>query len=123
MRLSGQENDTQGSLARCLGPSVESGALGDDGTADDRTDEPISGMEQSRTVSNVGATRFEQPAISPGKMEVRVFGGAESGAVQAGRRPDPVLDMVAARWPTLTAEQRLAIVEIATAEEPAIRHG
>jgi len=26
MRLTGQENDTQGSLARCLGPSVESGA-------------------------------------------------------------------------------------------------
>jgi hypothetical protein len=71
---------------------------------------------------SMGDIGLEHPAFPTGKMEVRVLGGAESGAVQADRRPDPVLELVAARWPSLTAEQRLAIVGIATAEEPAIRH-
>ena len=44
----------------CLGPSVDPGASGGDGTGNFRTDEPNSGMEQSHTRSNVGATRFER---------------------------------------------------------------
>jgi hypothetical protein len=71
----------------------------------------------------VGDIGLEHPTFPPGKIEVRVLGGAESGAVQADRRPDPVLDLVAARWPSLTAEQRLAIVAIITTAEPAICHG
>jgi hypothetical protein len=50
-------------VAWSRGPSVESGAQGGDGTGDGRTDEPISRMVQSRTVSDVGATGFE-PATS-----------------------------------------------------------
>jgi hypothetical protein len=39
-----------------LGPSVDPGASGGNGTGNFRTDEPDSGMEQSHTRSNVGAT-------------------------------------------------------------------
>lgn len=53
-------HDNQGAPACCRGPSVEPGAEGGDGTGDVRTDEPISGMVRFRTVSNVGATRFER---------------------------------------------------------------
>jgi len=49
-------HDNQGAPVCCRGPSVEPGAEGGDGTGDCRTDEPISGMVQFRTVSNVGAT-------------------------------------------------------------------
>ena len=56
----GGDHDTQTASARCGGPSDETGASGGDGTGICRTDETISGMEQSRTVSNVGATRFER---------------------------------------------------------------
>ena len=56
-------HDNQAAPACCRGPSVESGAQGGDGTGNFRTDEPDSGMEQSRTRSNVGATGFE-PATS-----------------------------------------------------------
>jgi hypothetical protein len=47
-------HDNQGAAACCRGPSVESGAQGGDGTGDGRTDEPISGMVQFRTVSESG---------------------------------------------------------------------
>ena len=60
VRASGSEHDNQGPSARCRGPSVDSGASGGDGTGNFRTDEPDSGMEQSHTGSNVGATRFER---------------------------------------------------------------
>ena len=53
-------HDNQGAPVCCRGPSVEPGAEGGDGTGDGRTDEPISGMVQFRTVSDVGATRFER---------------------------------------------------------------
>jgi hypothetical protein len=53
-------HNKQGAPACCRGPSVEPGAEGGDGTGDGRTDEPISGMVPFRTVSNVGATRFER---------------------------------------------------------------
>ena len=56
----GGDHDTQTAPACCGGPSDETGASGGDGTGICRTDETISGMEQSRTVSNVGATRFER---------------------------------------------------------------
>jgi len=56
-------HEKQGAPACCRGPSVEPGAEGGDGTGDGRMDEPISGMVQFRTVSNVGATGFE-PATS-----------------------------------------------------------
>ena len=56
-------HDNQGAPACRRGPSVEFGAQGGDGTGDGRTDEPISGMVQFRTVSDVGATGFE-PATS-----------------------------------------------------------
>ena len=56
-------HDNQGAPACCRGPSVEPGAEGGDGTGDVRTDEPISGLVQFRTVSDVGATGFE-PATS-----------------------------------------------------------
>ena len=50
----------QGVLVWCLAPLVESGAEGGDGVLDGIPDGPISGMVQFRTVSNVGATRFER---------------------------------------------------------------
>ena len=49
-------HDNQGAPACCRGPSVEPGAEGGDGTGDGRTDEPISGMEQTHALDNVGAT-------------------------------------------------------------------
>jgi hypothetical protein len=57
---SGGEHENQAPPACCRGPSVDPGASGGDGTGNFRTDEPNSGMEQSRTRSNVGATRFER---------------------------------------------------------------
>ena len=59
----GASHDNQGAPACCRGPSVESGAQGGDGTGEGRTDEPVSGMVQFRTVNDVGATGFE-PATS-----------------------------------------------------------
>jgi len=56
-------HDDQGFPACCRGPSVEPGAQGGDGTGDGRTDEPVSGFVQFRTVGDVGATGFE-PATS-----------------------------------------------------------
>jgi len=38
------------------GPAAERGSFGGDGTANNRPDEPNSGLEQTHTVSNVGAT-------------------------------------------------------------------
>jgi hypothetical protein len=47
-----------------------------------------------------------------------VEGGAESGALrpeaEAAGGLDPALALLSRRWPTLTPEQRLAILEIAT---------
>ena len=57
------EHDSLEAPACCRGPSDEPCASGGDGTGKDRTDEPISGMGQSHTVSDVGATGFE-PATS-----------------------------------------------------------
>jgi hypothetical protein len=85
-------------------------------------DEPISGMVQFRTVSNVGATGFEQPSILSGKPGIVIPGGAECGALPAGSAgstpdaglaggADALLALVIEAWPTLTAEERLAIVE------------
>ena len=60
VRAVGGEHNTQGPPACCRGPAVDFGASGGDDTGNFRTDEPNSGMEQSRTRSNVGATRFER---------------------------------------------------------------
>jgi hypothetical protein len=53
-------HDKQGPPACCRAPVVDFGGSGGDDTGNFRTDEPNSGMEQSRTESNVGATRFER---------------------------------------------------------------
>ena len=63
VRAVGGDHNTQGAPACCRGPAVDFGASGGDDTGNFRTDEPNSGMEQSRTRSNVGATGFE-PATS-----------------------------------------------------------
>ena len=56
-------NNTHSDPACCRGPAAERGSFGGDGTANNRPDEPNSGLEQTHTVSNVGATGFE-PATS-----------------------------------------------------------
>lgn len=83
---------------------------------------PYAGMVQSRTVSDVGATGFEQHAILLGKPGNVIPGGAECGAlptesalstptVGPNGGADPLLALVIEAWPTLTAEDRLAVVE------------
>jgi hypothetical protein len=72
--------------------------------------------------NRVGATGFEQPPILSGKPGVVIPGGAESGALPADSPAltpntgpaggaDPLLDLVIEAWPTLTADERLAIIE------------
>ena len=67
----------------------------------------------------MGDIGSELPADSPGGIEISVVGGAESGALrpeaEAAGGLDPALALVSLRWPTLTPEQRLSILEIATA--------
>jgi hypothetical protein len=67
----------------------------------------------------MGNTGFELPAFRSGEIEIGIIRGAESGALRPGTEPvgrlDPALALVARRWPTLTAEQRLAILEIIAA--------
>jgi hypothetical protein len=93
-------HDTQGAPACCRGPSVEPGASGADGTGNGRTDEPVSGMVQSRTVSNVGAT-VPSPRItgtpstlprwpSSRNTSIRRGRGAEAGGAGGGRTNDQV---------------------------------
>ena len=78
----------------------------------------------SRTVKRkkVGATGFEQQPILSGKPGNVIPGGAECGALpadSAASKPDagpaggadPLLALVIEAWPTLTAEDRLAVVE------------
>lgn len=64
----------------------------------------------------MGSTGFELPADSPSEIEIGIVGGAESGAYRpeadAAGGLDPALALVLRRWPTLTAEQRLAVLEI-----------
>jgi len=71
---------------------------------------------------NVGATRFEQQSILSGKPGKVIPGGAECGALPADSAAstpddglaggaDPLLALVIEAWPTLTAEDRLAVVE------------
>lgn len=71
--------------------------------------------------NRVGATGFEQPPFHSGKPEGRNSGGAECGAraeaSPLGRPRDPLLRLVVRRWQRLTAEQCLAIIKIATAQE------
>ncbi len=103
----------------CLGPSVDSGASGGDGTEIFRTVEPDSGMEQSRTGSNVGATRFEQPQDFTKKIDIRVFRGAESGAQSPPADVDPLLAVIVSAWPRLTHEQRIRVIEAAMVDPAA----
>ena len=64
----------------------------------------------------MGDIGSEPPADSPYDNEIGIPGGAESGAlrpkVEAAGGLDPALALVLRRWPTLTAEQRLAVLEI-----------
>lgn len=59
----------------------------------------------------MGDIGLARPQSSPAKIHIAAIGGAQSGA----REPDPALAFVSRQWPDLTAEQRLRIVEIATA--------
>jgi hypothetical protein len=71
----------------------------------------------------MGDIGFELPRETPGETGIGIIGGAESGALPADPPPaeakdrprDPLLRLVVRRWRRLTAEQCLAIVEIATA--------
>jgi hypothetical protein len=73
----------------------------------------------------VGSTGFEDTSFSSEKAKGVDSGGAECGAFPAdppaaaakGRPRDPLLRLVVRRWRRLTAEQCLAIVKIATAQE------
>jgi hypothetical protein len=56
-------NNTHSALACCQGPTAEPGSFGGDGTENNRPDESTSEVEQTHTVSNVGATGLE-PATS-----------------------------------------------------------
>jgi hypothetical protein len=64
----------------------------------------------------VGSTGSELPPSSPGKTTIEERSGAESGALrpeaEAAGGLDPALALVLRRWPTLAAEQRLAVLEI-----------
>ena len=67
----------------------------------------------------MGSTGFEDTVFPSGKTAIAPTGGAESGAREpepaAGPGLDPGLAFVSRQWPALTVEQRLRIVEIATA--------
>jgi integrase len=63
----------------------------------------------------VGSTGFELPQSFPGKTTIEEPGGAESGALPAWPGADPLLAMVVEAWPSLPADQRLAVVEIIAA--------
>ena len=80
----------------------------------------------------MGNTGFERTTFHPGKTGGGQTGGAESGAVLPEATPadglDPTLALVVRRWPMLTAEQRLAVLEIiaagvATGAEPGAEPG
>ena len=84
--------------------------------------DPSFAMVSFCTVRKVGATRFEQQLILSGKPGNVIPGGAECGALPADSAPstpdagpaggaDPLLALVIEAWPTLTAEDRLAVVE------------
>ena len=70
----------------------------------------------------MGGEGLEHTTFPPGMIEVAQVGGAECGALSAPAGPepepapdaglDPALALVTRRWPTLTGEQRLAILEI-----------
>ena len=70
-------------------------------------------------------TGFEHTTFPPGKLAIAVIGGAESGAQKpVSAAPDTALAFVSRRWPALTAEQRLAILEIvATSAAPEPERG
>ncbi len=59
----GSITNTHSALACCQGPTAEPGSFGGDGTENNRPDESTSEVEQTHTVSNVGATGLE-PATS-----------------------------------------------------------
>lgn len=67
----------------------------------------------------MGNTGFERTTFLPGNVGGGQTGGAESGAVLPEATPadglDPALALVVRRWPMLTAEQRLAVLEIIAA--------
>jgi len=76
----------------------------------------MSDTTRAGEIQRVGATRFEHTPESPGIPEVFVIGGAvEEFATDSGRPADRLLGLVVDRWPGLTAEQRLAILEIIAA--------
>lgn len=73
----------------------------------------------------VGDIGLEEPPFPSGAIEIAPQGGAECGAFPPdppaapppARPRDPLLRLVVRRWRRLTAEQCLAIVKIATAQE------
>jgi hypothetical protein len=69
----------------------------------------------------VGNTGFEVPRQTPGKIEIGIVGGAESGALSTEPDADPLLAMLVREWPRLTPEARLRIMEIAAGGGLALR--
>ena len=59
----GGTNDSHSAPACCRAPSAEPGSSAGEGTANSRTDESNSGLEQTHQGTNVGATGLE-PATS-----------------------------------------------------------
>jgi len=79
---------------------------------------------ENRRNPQVGDIGSEPPAFPSGKIEVARIGGAHESdlgvavaapATGSPHGPDPTLAFVSRQWPVLTAEQRLRILEIATA--------
>lgn len=74
-----------------------------------------------RVVGDIG---LEHPTNTTGKTAIPETGGAESGALLDGQGPaagperDPMLDVLIRLWPTLTLEQRAAVVEVCMRSGP-----
>jgi hypothetical protein len=70
-------------------------------------------------IPSVGGEGLEPTTFPAGNAGYAQTGGAESGAVLPEATPadglDPALALVVRRWPMLTAEQRLAVLEIIAA--------
>ena len=99
---------------------AESGAAtgrnGSQGAESGARKTPFSPETREKRGFKVGSTGSELPRSSPGKTTIEERGGAESGAhrpeAEAAGGLDPALALVLRRWPTLAAEQRLAVLEI-----------
>lgn len=67
--------------------------------------------------AKVGDIGSELPREITGETAIGNSGGAESGALSAGLEADSLLAFLVRQWPRLAPEERLRIVEIATAAD------